>query len=108
MDMNEIGQEYNKLPQETREIIVKFIEHKTDLDMQQVITKINDFSNKINDFSNKISDFSNRMDRDIQSLEKSTNAQIQSLEKSYNNLKWFIGIFGSVMTILLAILAFKH
>ena len=34
MDMNEIGQEYNKLPQETREIIVKFIEHKTDLDMQ--------------------------------------------------------------------------
>ncbi len=97
MDINEIGQEYNKLPQETREIIIKFIEHKTDLDMQQVITKINDFSNRI--------------DKDMQGLNKDIqglNKDIQSFEKSNNNLKWFIGIFGSLITIILAIIALKH
>ena len=85
MDINEIGQEYNKLPQETREIIIKFIEHKIDLDMQQVIKEIQGLNKDIQG-----------LNKDIQGLEKSTNTQIKVLY-------WVIGIIGVVIALILAL-----
>ena len=96
MDINEIGQEYNKLPQEIREIIIKFIEHKSDSDMQQVIKEIQGLNKDIQG-----------LNKDIQGLEKNTNIQIQGLEKSTNTqikvLYWVIGIIGVVIALILAL-----
>ncbi len=100
MDINEIGQEYNKLPQETREIIIKFIEHKSDLDMQQVIREIQGLNKDIQGLEKSTN-------IQIQGLEKSTNTQIKGLEKSTNTqikvLYWVIGIIGVVIALILAL-----
>ncbi len=105
MDLHEIGQEYNKLPQEIRDTIIKFIEHKTNLDMQQVIREIQGLNNRIEKdiqgLNNDIQGLNNRIEKDIQSLEKSNATQIKILY-------WVFGIGLGLITVFLAIIALRH
>ncbi|MDI9358519.1 MAG: hypothetical protein QM528_06205 [Phycisphaerales bacterium] len=86
MKLHEIITESNDLPPETKVGILKFIEHKTDMDMD----KVNVGFEKMDAKFDKVF------------------TEIKSLEKDTNNLKWFMGIGFTFMTIILAIVALKH
>ncbi|MDI9358939.1 MAG: hypothetical protein QM528_08325 [Phycisphaerales bacterium] len=73
MQLHEIAKEIEKLPAETRESVLKFIEYKTDQNMEKVIAKI-----------------------------EGVQAEIKALEKDNNTIKWIIGIAFAILLAIIA------
>ncbi|MDI9358865.1 MAG: hypothetical protein QM528_07955 [Phycisphaerales bacterium] len=130
MKLNDIANEANKLPLDTKEPILKFIEYKTNDNMEKILTKIEALemkmtteikalNTKIDSLQTKmtteIKTLDTKMTTEIKALDTKINTEIKSLEKETRTMQWFISglgivttIFLTVITIIVSMMALKH
>lgn len=90
MNISEITQEINKIPQEQREAVSNLIDLKTNENMEKVIQEIRRLEDK---FDNKFSAMEGKFD-----------AKFEAVDSKFSTIFWILGIMAKIILAILGLL----
>ena len=104
MNLNTIDELADGLDEKNRSAILKLIDHKTETDMDKVLTKMESmFAQMDNKFERKFDQIDNKLE-----LLDGKFAHVEAkIDTKINTVYWVIGVAGSVLGLILAILNHK-
>lgn len=100
-DVNDLA---NKLDENSRGAILELIDLKSDNDMKELVAQIKILDNHMN---TSLAALNSNVKTELAALDSNLRTEINTVNSRVGNMYWFIIGIGTVISILLAIVALK-